>query len=607
MLILLKLLSGVALLIWATNLVRVGILRMFGGNFRRLLAGSVNNRFRAFLAGVGVTSLVQSSNATALMTSAFVGQGMIGLAPALAIMLGANVGTALMVTVFSFDLSWLSPLLIFLGVLLHLSRKGARLGHAGRVLVGLGLITLSLELITEASRPIVAAAGVKVLFASLSGDLLLDTLLGALLAMLTYSSLAVVLFCAALTEAGIVSTKVALCLVLGANLGSGLAALFSVSPGNQAAKRVVLGNLLSRMAGCVLALPFLLQIQSLLTWFSTDPARLIVNFHLLFNGMLALLLIGGIGQMARLCQAVLPGEGNDNTVAPRHLDRSALQTPVLALTNAAREVLRIGDRIEHMLDGLIRVIRNDDDTLLRTLQSVDDEVDTLYSAIKLYLTRIPHDALNPQDSRRWNEIMMLTLNLERAGDMIDHMLQDVQQRKIRQKFSFSEAGLAELTDLHTRLVSNLRQALAVFLSSDRSSAERLMHEKERFRTLERQYAANHLQRIAGHSQESLETSSLHLDLISDMKQLNSLFCAAAYPVLEQAGALLDSRLKQQASPSDRQKEGNEQYAPTSSAMPISQSVPPSGPQSASPSGHPNPIAGNEPDTHPRENQASGWE
>ncbi|TWG83865.1 phosphate:Na+ symporter [Cupriavidus gilardii J11] len=541
--VLLHLLSGVALLVWGTNIVKVGILRVYGANLRHVLSASVANRFTAFAAGLGVTGLVQSSNATAVIVSSFVSQGLIAVAPALAIMLGANVGTAMMVQVFSLDLSWLSPLLIFVGVICHLTWKGSRPGHVGRVLIGLGLITLALELISNATRPVVEAAGVKVLFASLTGDAALDMLVGAFLTVLSYSSLAVVLFCGALASAGVVSLPVALALVLGANLGSGVSAFLTTSGNNQPGKRVTLGNLLSRLLGCLIALPLLNNAEALLRLVDADPQRLVVNFHLLFNVVLAVALIGLTAPLARLCEAVLPGRNTgESQVTPRHLDPAALSTPTLALANAAREVLRIGDRVEQMLDNMLRVLRTNDAKLAAATCRIDDEIDDLYTAIKLYLTRISVEALDERDGRRWTEIISLNINLEHAADIIERILMDARDRKIAHNLVFSDEGMQEITEMHARLVANLRLGLSVFLNGDLKSAQQLIGEKATFRELERKYSHSHLRRVATQTVASIDTSSLHLDVISDLKRLNSLFCATAYPVLEEAGVLGHTRL-----------------------------------------------------------------
>ncbi|AEF47679.1 hypothetical protein HL670_00284 [Serratia plymuthica] len=533
MLTLLHLLSSVALLVWGTHIVRTGIMRVYGANLRRVLSDSVEKKPLAFVSGIGVTALVQSSNATALLVTSFVAQGLVGLAPALVIMLGADVGTALMARVLTFDLSWLSPLLILVGVFLFLSRKQTRVGQMGRVCIGLGLIVLALELIVAAATPITQAAGVKVLFSSLTGDVMLDALTGALFAIVSYSSLAAVLLTATLTASGVISLKVALCLVIGANLGSGLLAVINTSGQNAAGRRVALGSLLFKLIGCVLVLPFVSYLAEVMTRLPGENEELVIYFHVFYNLIRCLILIPLAGPMARLCETLIADvAADDPRLRPRHLDASALDTPTLALANAARETLRMGDVVEHMMILLREVLhgKNGQDKEVRRL---DDDVDVLYTAIKLYLAQIQKEDLGEEDSRRWAEIIEMALNLEQAGDIIERMTGDVAAKSHAARRAFSAEGLAELDTLHERLVGNLRLSLSVFLSGDLTSAKRLRRSKHRFRILDRRYAHAHVDRLHQQNVQSIETSSLHLGLLGDMKRLNSLFCAVAYNVLDQ--------------------------------------------------------------------------
>ncbi|HEY8244044.1 MAG TPA: Na/Pi cotransporter family protein [Casimicrobiaceae bacterium] len=542
---LLNLLAGVSLLVWGTHIVRTSILRLYGGDLRRILRRSVaKNRFAAFTAGVGVTGLIQSSTATALIVAAFAGQGIITTTSALAVMLGADVGTSIVTVVLSFDLSWLAPLLIFSGVVLFLARQATRVGRFGRILIGLGLILFALQWIRVAAQPIVSAAGVKVLFASLTGDVLLDVLVAALITILCYSSLAVVLLVAALAQLGVIAPPVALGLVLGANLGSGTLGMLSTLRSPPEARRVTLGNFLFKLIGVVIAIPLVNPLLRLVESMTLDAGQEVVAFHLLFNIGIALTFIFFTDRIARVAERLLPTRPtSDDPSKPRHLDPSALDTPPLAIANAAREAIRIGDTIEHMLTGMLTVLKTNDRTLARQLRDMDDTVDSLYTAVKLYLTQISRESLDEREGRRWADIVSFTINLEQVGDIIERILSDIQDKKIDKGRNFSVAGMAEICDLHTRLVANLRLGMSVFLNGDLKSAQELLAQKVLFRDLERAYADTHLARLAGNTVESIETSSLHLDLISDMKRINSHVCSIAYPILEEAGVLAHTRLK----------------------------------------------------------------
>ena len=547
---LLNLLAAVALLVWGTYLVRTGILRVFGANLRHVLARSIATRPAAAMSGLGVTALVQSSTATALIVSSFVGQGLIALPTALAVMLGADVGTSLMTVVFSFDLSWLSPLFIFIGVVLFITRQATPVGRFGRVLIGLGLMLLALRLVSESTGIIVQSPAVKALLLSLTSDILLEITVGAVLSVVAYSSLAIVLLTATLASSGAIPLDVALGLALGANLGSGLLGVLATAKSSVEVRQVPMGNLVFKCAGVLMAAPFVSFWIRALGPYLPEPAMVVVLYHLVFNVLIALIFLAFTHVIAHWVEGWLP-KPDKSLVAgrPHHLDPSAIATPSLAISNAAREALHQADVVETMLLGMLRVIKDNDLRLAEELRKMDDTVDQLYSAIKYYLTKISREALGEEESRRWTDIISFTINMEQIGDIIERILQDIEDKKIRKGRSFSDAGMAEICELHARLVDNLRLGMSVFLNGSVRDAHKLLEEKVRFGDLERAYAGTHLTRLAENTVQSIETSSLHLDLISDLKRINSHICSIAYPILDSAGALAPNRFR---SPDSRQ-------------------------------------------------------
>jgi phosphate:Na+ symporter len=546
MLPLLNLLAAIALLVWGTHIVRTGMLRVFGENLRRILAASFSNRFRALLAGLGVTSIVQSSTATCLIVASFVGKNLVSTSAALAVMLGADVGTSLMAVVFSLDLSWLSPLLIFVGVVIFISRQNSGAGAVGRVLIGLGLITLALQLIIGATRPLTESPAVRALLVALPNEILLDIVVGAVLTVLSYSSLAIVLLVATLATSALIPMSVALGLVLGANIGSGILAMLATANATPQVRRLPLGNLIFKSVGVLLFVLFMPQVHVLMQQLVPGVHQQVVLFHLAFNIVLAVLFIGFTGLVGRTVDRWLRDSSSSGslTTRPRHLDPLALTMPSLAISCAAREALHQADIVETMLRGIVPVIRNNDLRLSAELRKLDDTVDELYSAIKFYLTQISGEALSKDESRRWTDIVSFTINMEQIGDIIERVLLDIEDKKVKKSRSFSEAGMAEIVHLHERLLSNLRLAMSVFLDGHVRDAKRLLEEKAHFRDLEHEYAANHIARLRENTTQSIETSSLHLDLISELKRINSHICGVAYPILESAGALTATRIRQ---------------------------------------------------------------
>jgi phosphate:Na+ symporter len=541
---LLNLLAAIAMLVWGTHIVRAGVLRVFGESLRGVLAKSFSNRFTSLLAGVGVATVVQSGTATCLIVASFVGKRLVSTAAALAVMLGADVGTAVMAVAFSLDLSWLSPLLIFVGVVLFISRQDSQPGRIGRVLIGLGLITLALQLIVAATKPLTSSEAVRALLLALPSEVLLNIVVGAAIAVMAYSSLAIVLLTATLASSGLLPIPVALGLVLGANLGSGVLAMIATNSASPQVRRLPLGNFIFKALGAAAAIGLLPQAHALLRQLVMDVHQQVVLFHLGFNVVMAILFVGFTGLLGRTMDRVLTEPSLDaNTARPHHLDPTALTTPSLAISCAAREAMHQADVVETMLRGILPVLRHNDLALAEQLRKMDDTVDQLYSDIKFYLTQISREALNDVECKRWTDIISFTINMEQIGDIIERVLQDIEDKKIRKSRSFSDAGMGEICHLHERLLSNLRLGMSVFLNSHAHDAQKLLEEKALFRDLEHEYAASHIARLQDNTAQSIETSSLHIDLISDLKRINSHICSIAYPILESAGALSKTRIR----------------------------------------------------------------
>lgn len=543
--ILLDLMGGVALLLWGLHMVHSGIVRAFGSDLRRFLGTALRNRFLAFLAGLVVTALLQSSTATGLMTASFVTGGAVELAPALAIMLGANVGTTLIVQALSFNVTAAAPLLFLVGVIAFKRGGQTRTRDLGRVAIGVGLMLLSLHILLDTLAPAEQAPAVRTLLAAITGDPLLCVLMAAALTWIAHSSVTVVLLIMSLAYSGFITPVAALALTLGANLGSAINPVVEGSNGNNpASRRLPLGNLLNRLVGCALALPFLHPIVEALGRFEPNASRMTADFHTGFNLVLALLFIFPLGWLASLLTKFLPERAKPNNPAmPLYLDEAVLGTPSVALACAEREVLHLGDIVETMLRQAMTALMTDDRRLVVEVSRMDNAVDKLDEAVKLYVTRLTRESLDERDGLRAMEIISFSINLEHIGDIIDKNLMELAQKKIKRKLAFSKQGAAELEAFHEEVISNLKLAFSVFMSGDVKIARRLIAEKATLRTAELAAAESHLERLRERRPESIESSSLHLDVLRDLKRIHSHICSAAYPVLERAGALRPSRLR----------------------------------------------------------------
>src|SRR4051812_4172158 len=538
---LLDLMGGVALLLWGLHMVHSGILRAFGPDLRRVLSRAIGSRMSAFAAGLGLTALLQSSTATGLMASSFTAEGLVGLVPALAIMLGANVGTTLIVQVLSFNIAAAAPLLFILGLVAF--RAGGRgwLKDTGRVAIGLGLMLLALHILLGTLAPAEQAPAVRALLAAITGDPLLCILLAAALTWAAHSSVATVLLVMSLAYSQFITPSAALALVLGANLGSALNPLFEgARRDDPTSYRLPVGNLINRVVGIVLVLPFLpLLARHAVAW-QPDAAKLTALFHMAFNIATAVLFIGFLDPLAKLLERLFPARRRaDDPSAPRYLDPAALDTPSLALADAARETLRMGDMIEIMLRQVVRALMTNDRALVVEVSRMDNAVDHLDEAVKLYVAKLTSANLDEREGRRAMEIVSFSINLEHIGDIIDKNLSELAAKKAKRRLQFSPEGAAELESLHKRILEDLRIAFGVFMSGSVEDARKLIRAKTELRNAGILAAEQHFERLREARAETLETTSIHLDVLRDFKRIHSHICTVAYSVLEMAGEIAE--------------------------------------------------------------------
>jgi phosphate:Na+ symporter len=546
--VILDLMGGVALLLWGLHMVHSGVVRAFGADLRRLLGIALHNRFRAFLTGAFVTAVLQSSTATGLMAASFVTAGTVDLVPALAVMLGANVGTTLVVQILSFDISVVTPVLLLTGVIAFKRGGRTRTRDLGRAAIGIGLMLLALHIFLGALMTTESSPAARAVLAAVTNQPLLCLLIVAAMTWAAHSSVAVVLVVMSLGAAHIVPPTAELAMVLGANVGSALNPLIETSqPGNLASRRLPIGNLLTRLVGCALVLPFLEPISDLLQKFEPNPARLAADFHTAFNILLAILFIGPLDLMAKRLMRWFPDQPKAaHPGTPLYLDPSASSAPAVALVCAAREVLRMGDLIETMLRQAMTALLTNDRKLVAEISNMDDAVDSLNEAVKLYVTRMTRDSLDDRDGYRAMEIVSFSINLEHVGDIIDKNLMDLASKKIRRGISFSREGQADLVEFHQQVVDSLKLSVGIFMSGDINIARQLIAAKAQLREKEFAAAERYLERLREGTPETVESYSLDLDILRDLKRVHSHLCSAAYPVLERAGALQRSRLKDPA-------------------------------------------------------------
>lgn len=537
---LLHIIGGVCLLLFGLKMVRSGVTRAFGVQLRKVISIATKNRVTAMLAGVGVTTLLQSSTATTMIISSFAGQGLIATTAALAVVLGADVGTTIVAQVLTFDLSWLSPALLVLGYILYSGKEqAATKRQVGRIVIGLGLMLLALATIKLAAVPLKTSPTLPLVLSPLDSDPILAVLVGVILTWVFHSSLAIVLLLMSMVSGEVIPIHLALMMVLGANIGNVIAPLMSSLKDPPQAARIPAGNLIMRLTGVFLVLACFRFLIPHIELLGNSHASVVINFHMAFNMFVAVLFLPFLDGITRLVTLAIPEKQNnqDDQSKPKYLDDRVLETPTVALTNSAREVLRLADMTDQMLQLVWQSFQKNDISIFDKIREIDNTVDKLYKILKSYLVRITQETMNDAEGKRHFQILTFATNIEHVGDIIDRNLIPLAEKRVRARVDFSADGKKELDHLFQLVIDSVRLAQTVFISGDARLARQLVDDKAIIKQAEKNASVNHLGRLQRGVPETMATSDLHMDIIRDLRRINSLMTAIAYPILDDAGEL----------------------------------------------------------------------
>lgn len=520
--------SAVALLVWGAKNVQKGVLRAFGETLRRLLSKTVSKKYKAFIGGALTTCLTQSSNATTMMANSFAAQGLLKMEGAMAIALGADAGSALMTKILTMDLSWVGPGMLITGVWLINKKSKGKGADIGLALTGLGLMLLALKMIIQTAEPIFQASLARELLQAMTTDVGLNLLMGAGLAMISYSSLAATLLTATLASTGAIPLDSALEIAIGGTIGSGILGMMNGNSAGGASKQSAVGGFLFKLSGGLIILPFVNIIGSEFSKFGMSPLEIVVNFHLAWNTIRTLIQLFFVSLMAQLMNKIIPlPEKPEDPAQPKYLSNSGIDTPSLALTNAARETVRMSDYVSDMVKGM-PVLFSDNGNYIHAdnLKTIDNIVDKLYSHIYKHLLSLT--GVEGKDSSRWTQVMQWAMNLEQIGDILSVIIKKIKTEKIDRRVNFSNEGKKELNTIWFEIENSLNIATALFVEPNSKTVRSLIKQKEIVRDLEERYSNAHLLRVQRKTAPSIETSSLHMDLLNEFKRLHSLICSIAF-------------------------------------------------------------------------------
>jgi phosphate:Na+ symporter len=530
-LVLFSVLGGTALLLYGVRFVGAGLQRAVGTRLRHILSTLTGNRVRSLLAGAGVTAILQSSSATTVMLVGFASAGLLNLRQTIGLILGADVGTTVTVQLLAFDLLDLAPLIVFVGWVVYAAGRGT-VRDVGQAILGFGFLFLGMKVVHDGTLPLATNALFADVLRQLTDQPLILVLMSAIFTAIVRSSAAVIGLALSLAASGLMPLAGAIPIIFGANIGTAATAALAAVGQNAEARRVAAAHAAFKVVGVALFFPFIGPFADLVRMTAPDVQRQIANAHTIFNVALALLFLPFAGVAADVITRLIPETRRAGTGA-MYLNPAVLDAPAVALGQALREVLHMGDVVQQSLRETRTVLERNDVALMREVIARDDVIDRLEEDIKQYLVKLREHALTEDQAERETALIFVIVNLEEIGDVIDKNLMELAEKKIRGNHVFSAQGWSEIADLHAKVVENLELAMAALAAGDREVAEKVIRHKSVVNTMERQLRQAHIARLHEGLRESIDTSSIHLDLLASLKRANSLVTGIAYAVLGQ--------------------------------------------------------------------------
>lgn len=523
-------LGGIAIFILGIEFAKEGLTGAVGDRLRTLVSKATSSRFKALLAGIVATVLLQSSTATTVILVSLASTGIITLAPATGIILGADVGTTVTVQILAFPVKDYGLLLVALayGVRL-LVRRGLFRGVL-EAIMGFGLIFFGMKLMGEGAAPLKDFSGLQDL---LNSSPLLGILISAVVTALIHSSAATIGIAISLTHQGAIDLQAAIPIVLGANLGTSTTALLASAVAKPEGKRVAIAHVLTKLAAVILFLPLISVLKTLVEMIGGDTARQVANAHMLFNVATAAIFLPFLNPLARFIERTFPFPPKEGEFGPAYLDPHALSEPSIALANVTREIFRMAEVVERMLALVMEALVKSDSDAIERMEAEDAKVDRLDSEIKFYLAKVPKRLMG---DRLENEVLFLfsvSNDLEEVGDIISKNLVALARKKRRLGCQFSEEGLKEISEYHAAVLANFKLAMSAFATRDPVVAERVIEEKRRLRALLNDMEQRHMERLAKGIAATFDTATLHMNILGHLSRVNSVISSVAYRIVKQ--------------------------------------------------------------------------
>jgi len=514
------LLGGSALLVYSIEELSKNVQYLAGARLRTWLNAFAENRFSGGLLGIFLSLLLSSSSAVTVMLIGLANARLLTLEQVFSVTLGASIGTTFIVQLFAFRISEYGLLILAGGVAIEAVSKTDRSFHGARIMLFLGMMFFAMGMVVDAGKMMEKNELFLFTINYFRDRPIVSLLISAGLAALVHSSAATIAFVMSLMVARGGTVMEAIPWVLGANLGTTATAYFASFRSGVLGKQAALGNLLTKVVGIAICYPLMSYLAQAADYLAGgDVSRQIAHTHTLFNIFVGLLFFPFIPIGVRLVRRMIPDRADEGPFNFQYLDPRSLNAPELALAQAQREILRLSDTVEQMLDRSIHLFNRRDQREIESLKAMDQVVDFLNKGIKLFLTKLSQNEMTPEQVQKEFELLLRTNDLEVIGDIVDKNILELVRKNIKKGYVFSREGWSEIMEFHTKVVEILQVSTNYFNTRDRAIYGKLLVLRDNIDDLMLDLSEQHVQRLHRGVRETLDTTSVHLDLLGNLQRI----------------------------------------------------------------------------------------
>lgn len=501
--------------------------RLGGAHIKKIIALITRHRLLAFVAGMGATLITQSSSATSVMLVGLASANMLTLRQSLGILLGADVGSSFTIQLMAFKFYYLAPLFIAVGYLLSLAPETKKTSLYGKLILAVGFIFFGMHYMGQAVEPLCTLPLFKKLIIQSLTNPLYGLMVGTAFTAIVQSSAGTIAILLALPvtfqASGAWQPSIVnyLPLIIGANFGTCVTAFLATLRANLEGLRVAWAHCLFKLIGVGVVFPLVAFLPGILPHSGISMEMQIANAHMLFNVFLSMLCLPFLSQFSGFILSLVKKKAsNTRQYHLQFINDSVLGLPAVALSQGLKEISRMSELVVYMVEKSRDVVQNVNDVLIDAIARQDDEVDFLHESIIRYCTGISKTELSPEESAKAYELIMVTTELEHIGDVASKSITEIAGKIESSPYPLSTEGRLEILEFFGKTCDLLKKAIAAFTLNDKPLAQKVFHSKELFKKDFESYYDRHLERLYKRKIESLQTTSIHIDLIEEIDRIN---------------------------------------------------------------------------------------